>query len=64
MLAWLDGLEVTGPPPITGTSSNGLSIADGPNGEAVEFTVLAKPLRLGVGPPYALIAIYSIATRA
>ncbi len=39
---------------------DGLSIAEGPNGEAVEFTVLAKPLGLGGEAPYALIAIYRI----
>jgi len=59
---WLRQRERDGPPVIMGVSPNGLPVARGPSGESIEFTVVAKPLEFGTGPPYAIIGIRSISS--
>jgi hypothetical protein len=60
VLAWILGLEFTGPPAVVGYSDDGFPLADGPLGLLIEFTVVPKPLAFGNGPPYAIIGVKTI----
>lgn len=59
MLAWIESLQETGPPPVTG-SSGPWSETRGPNGERVLFSQLAEPLPWGETRPYGGIYIRSV----
>lgn len=58
--AWIDELQVTGPPSVVGYSGDGLPLARGPHDLLIEFTVIPKPLDFGTAPPYAIIGIRTI----
>ena len=58
MLRWLEGYEYTDPPPVTGTSKNGLPQSRGPNGETVEYDVI--PFPVSFAPLVGIIAIKEI----